>query len=253
MLGAHALMLVALAIAGSLGWWQLTAWQDRRAAEARDLTSADPVPLTDLFGPDDPFPGADVGQPVEVVGTWLPEGTVLVGGRRQDDVDGYWVVSLLSVGDPEAPAIPVVRGWQPDATVRPAPTGTADLVGYLQPADSGGEIDTDPADDVFPELRVADLAQRAERDLYSGYVITDVPRTLAATGADADAEVPSSAGLTPADLAARPEVGRFTALRNLLYALEWWVFGGFAAYIWWRFVRDERHPVTPADPVPSTV
>ena len=27
-------------------------------------------------------------------------------------------------------------------------------------------------------------------------------------------------------------------MRNLLYALEWWVFGGFAVFIWWRYVRD---------------
>ena len=26
---------------------------------------------------------------------------------------------------------------------------------------------------------------------------------------------------------------------NLLYALEWWVFGGFAVYVWSRWCRDE--------------
>ena len=35
-------------------------------------------------------------------------------------------------------------------------------------------------------------------------------------------------------------MGRFTALRNLLYAVEWWVFGAFAAFIWWRWVRDQQ-------------
>ena len=33
---------------------------------------------------------------------------------------------------------------------------------------------------------------------------------------------------------------RRSAWRNLLYALEWWVFGAFAAFVWWRFVRDLR-------------
>ena len=37
-----------------------------------------------------------------------------------------------------------------------------------------------------------------------------------------------------------PEVGTFTALRNLLYAFEWWFFGAFAAFVWWRWVRDEQ-------------
>ena len=36
-------------------------------------------------------------------------------------------------------------------------------------------------------------------------------------------------GLPAADLDQLPEAGRFTALRNLLYGVEWWVFGGVRA------------------------
>ncbi|MDP3890036.1 hypothetical protein, partial [Nocardioides sp.] len=43
----------------------------------------------------------------------------------------------------------------------------------------------------------------------------------------------------PATLDQLPEVGRFTSVRNLLYGIEWWIFGLFAAFIWWRWVRDE--------------
>ena len=28
-------------------------------------------------------------------------------------------------------------------------------------------------------------------------------------------------------------------MRNLLYGIEWWVFGGFAVLIWWRWLKDE--------------
>ena len=35
-----------------------------------------------------------------------------------------------------------------------------------------------------------------------------------------------------------PPAGRFTGLRNILYAIEWWVFAAFAAFLWWRHVRD---------------
>ena len=31
-----------------------------------------------------------------------------------------------------------------------------------------------------------------------------------------------------------------SGLRNLLYGIEWWLFGAFAAFIWWRWVRDVR-------------
>ena len=42
--------------------------------------------------------------------------------------------------------------------------------------------------------------------------------------------------MTPASL---PKPATFTAVRNLLYAVEWWVFGGFAVFLWWRWCRDE--------------
>ena len=58
-----------------LGFWQLDAWQTRRADEARDLTRADPVALSSVMGPDDPFPGRSVGQPVTLEGE-------LGGGRH---------------------------------------------------------------------------------------------------------------------------------------------------------------------------
>ena len=61
----HLLALVLVLAAVLLGLWQLDAWQTRRADEARDLTRADPVALSSVMGPDDPFPGRSVGQPVE--------------------------------------------------------------------------------------------------------------------------------------------------------------------------------------------
>jgi ABC-type nickel/cobalt efflux system permease component RcnA len=34
-------------------------------------------------------------------------------------------------------------------------------------------------------------------------------------------------------------VGGGLSWRNLAYALQWWVFALFAAYMWWRMVRDD--------------
>ena len=36
-----------------------------------------------------------------------------------------------------------------------------------------------------------------------------------------------------------PEVSNTSHLRNLLYAFQWWIFGGFAIYIWVRWCRDQ--------------
>ena len=79
-------------------------------------------------------------------------------------------------------------------------------------------------------MRTADLVQRVDQDLYGAYaVVTDDPATNGGTD-----------GLEPATLEQLPDVGRFTAVRNLLYAVEWWFFGAFALFIWWRWLRDEQ-------------
>jgi surfeit locus 1 family protein len=221
-LGATVLALVLVGTAGWLGWWQLEAWQARRDAEARDLTTLTPVALDDVMGPDDPFPGDQVGRPVDVTGEWLREGSFTVSGRVQDGRDGFWAVSPLALTGTDT-AVLVVRGWSPEAEVE-APSGPAELTGWLQPPEGTGAVDDDPDDDVVPQLRIADAVQRVDADLYGAYVVAQEP---------AD-------GLEAADPESLPEVGRFTALRNLLYATEWWFFGAFAAFIWWRWVRDRR-------------
>ena len=35
-----------------------------------------------------------------------------------------------------------------------------------------------------------------------------------------------------------PEVSWTVGLRNLAYALQWWVFGLFSAFMWWRMATD---------------
>ena len=78
-LGAAALALVLVGIAGMLGVWQYHAWQAHRDAEARDLTGVAPVPLEQVMGNDDPFPAPDLGRPVEVSGEWLDGGFWVAG------------------------------------------------------------------------------------------------------------------------------------------------------------------------------
>jgi cytochrome oxidase assembly protein ShyY1 len=214
-----------------LGSWQYDAWSSRRAAEAVDLTHADPRPLQDVIGPDDPFPGDEVGQPVLVAGTWVPSGTVYVENREHGGEDGVWVVTPVEVG-PGSAALLVVRGWSASVgDAPPPPTGDAELVAWLQPTEGTGAVDDDPADDVLPQLRIADALQHVDQDLYGAYAVVNQEY--------ADAVNDGSSGLEQASLDQLPEAGRFTALRNLLYAVEWWFFGAFAVLIWWRWMRDE--------------
>lgn len=241
--GAHLLALVCVGFAAGMGVWQYDAFQERRAAEQVDLTEKDPVPITDVLGPDEPFPTAGLGRPVDVRGTFLDAGTVLVSGRDgADGEDGRWLVTPLSVGDSDQPAVPVVRGWVPADTgiedVPPPPTGEVDLVGWLQPTEAAEGSGAGPEDGVLPHLRIADLVQLLDgQDLYGAYVVAREP--LAAD---------TAAGVDAATLDQLPPASRFTGLRNILYAIEWWVFAAFAIFLWWRHVRDATAEPSPGEP-----
>ena len=230
----HVLGVVATTAAVLLGLWQLDAWQAGRAAEARDLAGETPRPLADVLTADDPFPAADVGRPVTLTGTWLPDSTLLVDDRDLAGRAGRWVVTPVAVcAGPEAscdpdtdPAMLVVRGWTPPETaVPPPPTGTARLTGWLQPGEGTGAPDRDPTDDVLAELRIASAIQHVDQDLYGAYVVVR-------DGVDPD-------GLEPVTPDSLPGPSTFTSLQNLLYAVQWWLFGGFAVFLWQRWVRDE--------------
>lgn len=255
----HLLAIVLTAAAIGLGVWQWDAWSARRAAEAVDLTRVDPVPLEDVIGPDDPFPGTKVGQPVILRGTWVPSGTLFVSGREHDGRDGYWVVTPLAITGAKDPAIPVVRGWVASPDSAPAaPTGHAELVGWLQPPQGTGQADDDPSDDVLPQLRIADVIQHVDQDLYGAYAVVADKVAPGDWPVGARAVNDGTAGLAHASLEQLPDASTFTAVRNLLYAVEWWFFAAFALFVWWRWMQDElRGPETqdtegdPEEPVPA--
>lgn len=236
----HLLALVLCGVAIGLGNWQFDGWQAGREAEARDLTRVEPVGIDHVMGPDDPFPSEGVGQPVTLQGTWVPDGTVYVSGRQNGAREGYWAVTPLALGGEGNPALLIVRGWTPDPAQAPEPpTGEAELVAWLQPPEgTSGVTDDNPNDDVLPQVRIADAIQHVDQDLYGAFAISadevapgDWPVGDAAVNAGTD-------GLTQVTPEEVPEVGQFTALRNFLYGVEWWIFGGFVVFLWWQWLRD---------------
>jgi surfeit locus 1 family protein len=227
----HIAMLVCVAIAVGLGLWQFDAWGQRRADAARDLANVPAVPLSRVMTGDSPFPGRSLGRPVSIAGSWLDGDTVYIADRYLDGELGYWVVTPVLV-DGSGSAVPVVRGWSEKPSA-PAPAGSVEVTGWLQATEGSGPVDEDPQDDVIPMMRIASLVEHVDADLYSGYVVA---RDVAPRPADA---------LEPVTPASIPEVSGFTALRNLLYAVEWWVFAAFALFIWVRWCRDSV--TVPAD------
>ncbi len=226
-IGIHLLAIVLVGLAVGLGSWQYSAYQADRNAAARSLIDAKPVPIAEVFGPDDPFPGNDNGRPLEVTGEWLPLATLMVANREksvEDDTLGYWIVTPIAVGGPDGAAFPVVIGWAEEPTLeRELPQGAADVVAWLQLPEAGVDPDEDPADNVVPTLRIAEFVQRLDRDAYGGFGIATMP----------------AAGLEPVDVNQETQADWSTGARNLFYAFEWWFFGGFAVFAWWRYLRDE--------------
>jgi surfeit locus 1 family protein len=221
----HLLVLAAVVTCLLLGRWQLDVWHDHRSDNAAAVTHEDPVPLDDALGADAAFPASGVGRPVIVTGRWDGAHTVYVAHRDRNDRTGYWAVTPV-VTDTGS-AILVVRGWTPSPDRAPAaPEGRASLEGNLQPSEDTGLTDSDTHDDVIPELSVTDLLPRAPYDLYGGYVVATEPS-------------PESAGLRVATVEHLPGADATSGLRNLLYALQWWVFGAFAIFMWWRWVQEE--------------
>jgi len=71
-------------------------------------------------------------------------------------------------------------------------------------------------------------------DLYAGYVVRR------------DSRPPDPLSVVPPPL---PEPSTWAGLRNLMYALQWWVFAAFVAFMWWRIVvrRDDEREDEPGD------
>ena len=237
MIGLHLLAIAATTAAVLLGLWQYGVWHSARQDKANALAHAAPVSLSALMSADSPYPGDAVGRPVRFTGTWLPDETLVVKNRLMHGRRGYWAVTPVAVCRATCttndPAILVVRGWSPDPEQAPAPpSGHVRVTGWLQPAEGGGVPDQDPRDRVLPQMEIVDAIPHVRQDLYSGYVI---------------AQDATSGALQPVTPASLPKPSELTSLRNLAYAFQWWIFGAFAVFLWWRWCSDEVKRVTEAE------
>lgn len=231
MLVLLAVLLVAAAVFGRLGAWQLDrAFQ--RAAERADAAAAasreaPPVPLADVLAPQTTFTSDLVGRRVVVTGEYGTD-QLLVPGRVHDGATGSLVLTPLQVEGSDA-VLAVVRGWVED-DAPPPPTGPVTLTGWLQAGEAAGTLG-------LPEGQVdaispAELVNRWGGPAYTGYVVV---------------ESPVDNGVTALEPPSRTGAG--FDWRNLGYAVQWWLFGLFAVGLWWRMLGDEVRNERPAEQV----
>jgi surfeit locus 1 family protein len=223
LLGVLVVLLVAFTF---LGLWQLSVARDdaRREALAQAPTQA-AVALDQVLRPHTAFPAEASGRPVTMTGTYDASGQVLVVDRRLNGVSGSWVVTPLVV-DGSGARIAVLRAFVPDESgTGPAPAATAPLTvtGTLAPSESPSSASL--PDGQLGSVDLARLVNVWPGELYNAFVF--------ATAESPDVS-PGVQRVPP------PAIPTGLTWRNAAYALQWWVFGLFAAYMWWRMVRDDH-------------
>lgn len=244
MIGLLLVLVLAALVCGRLGAWQLDRAYERAELaaqqEAAEAAAAGPSWLGDVLAPQTRFPGELVGRETRVDGKFEPDGSLLVPGRVLEGRTGYLVLTPFRVSDDGTdgaswadlsgpPVLAVVQGWvesPADAEALILPEGEVTLTGWLQmgEATSGSAAVVDGQTE---QIALSALVNEWGGPIYTGYLVaTEGPGS------------PEDGGVAALP---RPTIdgGSGANLQNLFYALQWWVFGGFAVLLWIRLVRDE--------------
>lgn len=234
-IGVAAVAALAVAVCAALGWWQWTRAQDKAVVVAPEPT----VPIADVLAPASPA-GVAIGRQVTITGTWADEDAVLVSGRSVDGEDAVLLVRALTVdadatGTGEPATLAVIVGWRPADSPMAPDDGPAhvSIDGYLRAPEeatpaSGSEAQAIPGTVWSDTISPSELAQTWPAPLYS-------------------AVFASFDGTESWEALPPPPPEQHLNLRSLLYALEWWVFGGFAVFIAVRWIRDNSRSTPPLE------
>ena len=240
--GYTALLLVAVAACVLLGLWQLGVARDEGLKEAvRSAGVLERAPLQDVLDPHAAFTAPLSNRPVTATGTYDAARSLVVVERRLDGTDGSWVVTPLVTADG---TVAVLRGLTPGTptTAPTPPTGTVAVDGTLGPGESPRTGPALPGE----QRRSVDLASLVNEwpgDLYNAVVFASAER------------VDGSVVATDLQRVPPPSLDAPLNLRNAAYAVQWWVFGVFAIWMWWKMYRAEQEgapeTVAPREEVPA--
>jgi surfeit locus 1 family protein len=206
-------LLLAATMIG-LGVWQLGVYHAQGQKQAQQRASAAPIALESVARPGEEV-GDGYGRQVRFTGRYDPglqEFVSLGSGDR------YRVLTALRL--PDGGILPVVRGVVTGRQAPQPPTEEATGTGILMPsegADNGQQPGGSPTNVVLPSL-----AQKWNGSLVNGFVTLNAAEARAQSLEPATVELPTAGG----------------RLRNGFYALQWWVFAGFAIWMSLRMARD---------------
>lgn len=232
-LGLLAVVALVMVTFGWLGSWQLNVARNKGQAAAAAAVPHLPVaPLTSVLQPHDSFPVDGLGRRVTASGHYDAARQVVVTPRRLNGITGAWVITPLVV-DGTGARLAVLRGFvRSAADAGPPPTTALTVSGALAPSESPSSdatVTSMPAGQMS-SVDLAALVNRWPGAVYNAFVFasTETPDPAAA---GTPQRVP-----TPVD----PPGG--LAWRNAAYAFQWWIFAGFALYMWVKMVREDSEP-----------
>jgi cytochrome oxidase assembly protein ShyY1 len=231
-MGLHLLTIAVVTAFLLLGRWQLGVFQDSGKPQA--LTDPAPVSVTTLAQVGGPMLNAAVGRKVTAEGVYDAGRQLLVADRRPhvdapggnvSRGDGYWVLTPLRLDD--GTLMPVVRGWvaEPDDPGTAVPAERATVQGRLRPPQGTDSVQRRP--EGVPAGQVQTVSTGELINLWSGQKVRN----------GFVVAQPAAGSLTQVE-ASPPVVGGTLTWRNLAYAANWWIFAGFAVFMWFHFVRD---------------
>jgi len=234
-LGLFALVAAVMVSFGLLGLWQLSLARDKgRAEQVRAAPTLPVVDVAAVLTPHAPFPHDGDGRRITATGRYDGSAQVLVTPRLLRGQRGYWVVTPLVVRSTGA-RIAVVRGFVTDPGQAAAPDVATDITvsGTLTPGESPAQdrslAETPLPDGQLAALDLSLLVNRWPGGLYNAFVFASAEQP----------DVTSVASPTVERVPPPTVGGGGLSWRNAAYALQWWVFALFAAYMWWRMVRDD--------------
>lgn len=224
MVALHLATIAVLIAFMFMGRWQLGAFEE----SGRPRAAADPAPVAvqTLTEPGKHITTDKAGRRVTATGTFDAGKQLLVVGRD----DGFWLLAPLDLGD--GTAVPIVRGWvatPSDPAVAAVPEGQVTVTGRLQHSE---QIDGTPRRARnLPQGQVESISTAELINLWRGLRLRDGYVVAI------DQTPPPAVAPKPVPVDAPTERGAVN-WRNLAYAIQWWVFAGFAVFMWFHFVRD---------------
>jgi surfeit locus 1 family protein len=236
-IGGLVFALAVAALFALLGQWQFSRAVASGVVVERATETT--VPLESVAKPQSGVTEDAAGQMVSTQGTLVPDSFVVLSGRSNQGMSGYWVTAefltteTASSGnqpstDASSPALAVALGWAPteeaasSAISGLAPDGVQPITGRYLATEPPSEDDFEAGEQ--NSASVAALLNQwptAPASVYGGYLVSD----QAVAGLDViDSPTPST------------EVT--LNWLNVFYAIEWAVFAGVAVFLWFRLLRD---------------